>query len=349
MKKATNEAIAVSRSISSFLHEYAPIHMTGSNDTLKSYETAITLYVEFLEDTKKVTAATLNWNCFQKKWIEEWLVWLKNVRNCKPASCNVRLGSFRAFLKYVGNQDAGLLNIYQEATTIKKRKAPKRKVEGLTKEAVKKLLEMPDQTTPIGRRDLTFMILIYATATRINEILSLKVGQVHLDGSKPYISVIGKRDKIRTAYILPKAASHLKQYLKEFHGDTPDSDAYLFFSRVGGKYCMITPPAIDKRLKIYARVAYDICPDVPLNLHPHQFRHAKASHWLEDGINIVQISFLLGHAQLQTTMVYIDISQEQELKALSTLECENDKNVSPKWKTDNNSLKGLCGLERKNK
>jgi len=104
---------------------------------------------------------------------------------------------------------------------------------------------------------------------------------------------------------------------------------------------------MDKRLKMYAKLAHEICLDVPLNLHPHQFRHAKASHWLEDGINIVQISFLLGHAQLQTTMIYLDISKEQELQALATLESENDKKISPKWKTDNNSLKDLCGLSKK--
>ena len=57
-------------------------------------------------------------------------------------------------------------------------------------------------------------------------------------------------------------------------------------------------------------------------------RHAKASHWLEDGMNIVQISSLLGHEQLQTTMVYLDITMEQELKALATLEDENDKTAS---------------------
>ena len=67
--------------------------------------------------------------------------------------------------------------------------------------------------------------------------------------------------------------------------------------------------------------------DVPLDLHAHQFRHAKASHWLEDGMNIVQISFLLGHEQLQTTMVYLDITTEEEAKALATLEDENDKKV----------------------
>ncbi len=62
---------------------------------------------------------------------------------------------------------------------------------------------------------------------------------------------------------------------------------------------------------------------------PH-FGHAKASHWLEDGMNIVQISFLLGHEQLQTTMAYLDITTDEKAKGLATLEDENDKKVSPK-------------------
>jgi integrase len=82
-----------------------------------------------------------------------------------------------------------------------------------------------------------------------------------------------------------------------------------------------------------------------MDFHAHQLRHAKASHWLEDGMNIVQISFLLGHQQLQTTMVYIDITLEQELKALSTLEDENDKNVSKKWKSMKGGLAEFVGVK----
>lgn len=71
---------------------------------------------------------------------------------------------------------------------------------------------------------------------------------------------------------------------------------------------------------------------MPLKLHAHQFRHAKASHWLEDGMNIVQISFLLGHEQLDTTMVYLDITTEDEAKALATLEGEGDSKVEKNGK-----------------
>ena len=99
-------------------------------------------------------------------------------------------------------------------------------------------------------------------------------------------------------------------------------------------------------LKKYAVQGHDTNPEVPVNLHAHQFRHAKASHWLEDGMNIVQISFLLGHAQLQTTMLYLDITSEQEARAMATLEDEEDKKAVPKWKKDGNGLAALCGLKK---
>ena len=103
--------------------------------------------------------------------------------------------------------------------------------------------------------------------------------------------------------------------------------------------------AVNKQLKKHARAAHEMCDEVPLDLHAHQLRHAKASHWLEDGMNIVQISFLLGHEQLQTTMVYMDITMEQELKALATLEDEKDKKVSKKWKNAKGGLAEFCGVK----
>ena len=118
----------------------------------------------------------------------------------------------------------------------------------------------------------------------------------------------------------------------------------MFYSRNTGLTGKLTQPTIAKMLKKHAQTAHEICPDVPLTLHAHQFRHGKASHWLEDGMNIVQISFLLGHEQLQTTMVYLDITTEQEAKALATLESENDKKIQPKWKDSAGKLMEFCGL-----
>ena len=130
----------------------------------------------------------------------------------------------------------------------------------------------------------------------------------------------------------------MRKYLKDFHGPEPNTDAYVFYSRNKGILGKMTPENVNQQLKKYAVIAHRICTDVPVNLHAHQIRHAKASHWLEDGMNIVQISFLLGHASLQTTMMYLDITIEQESKALATLEDENKQNIPKKWKTETDSL-----------
>lgn len=248
-----------------------------------------------------------------------------NTRGCCPDTCNVRLGSLRVFLEYLGGKDVGFLYLYQEAKTIKRQKCVKKKVNGLTRDAVTAIMNEPDLGTKTGCRDLTLLMMLYGTAGRIGEILSVKVGHLHLDAPKPYVNLYGKGGKIRTSYLLPRVVSNILGYRREFHGVNPSPDDYLFYSRIGGVRGKLTEPAIDKRIKKYAANAHDKCKDVPLRAHAHQFRHAKASHWLEDGINVVQVSFLLGHENLETTMKYLDITSEEKVNALATLESEKEK------------------------
>ena len=61
-------------------------------------------------------------------------------------------------------------------------------------------------------------------------------------------------------------------------------------------------------------------------------------------MNIVQISFLLGHEHLQTTMIYLEINTEDVADALATLEEEKDKIITPKWRKPNGTLADFCGL-----
>lgn len=345
MKKPKKEALEIARHIHLFLHEYAPTHLTSSGHTLKSYQTALFLFFTFLECEKGIVSTSLKSDCFSRVNIEQWMEWLMKARDCTSDTANNRLASLRSFLKYFGSRDPSYLHFYQEALLIPRKKGIQRKVCGLSREAMQVLLKAPDISTKTGRRDLAFMILLYSTAARISEILDMKIGQLHLAGKKPYINVIGKGNKIRTLYLLPKTVAHIEKYLYEFHGESPEQKAYLFYSRNTGIYGKMSQPAVDKFLKKYARRCCECCPDIPLNLHAHMFRHAKASHWLEDGMNIAQISFLLGHENLQTTMIYLDISTKTLSEALATLEEENDKAVIPKWKKPDGSLVDFCRLK----
>lgn len=345
MKKATNESIIIARHISTFLNEYVPSQKSHSSHTLKSYQYALTLYIGFLETEKRIHPESLFGECFSRTIIEEWLQWLMEHRGCSPETCNIRLASLRTFLKYLGSRDISMLYLSEEASRIPRKKELRKKVKGMSKKAIGALLSAPDLSTKVGRRDLALMITIYSTAVRMDEILSLKTEQLHLDAEKPNITIIGKGNKIRTLYLLPKAVAHLKKYLKDFHGANPNPEDYVFYSRNTGRHGKMSQTAVNKQLKKHAKEAHEMCDEVPLDIHAHQLRHAKASHWLEDGMNIVQISFLLGHEQLQTTMVYLDITMEQELKALATLEDEKEKKVSKKWKNTKGGLAEFCGVK----
>jgi site-specific recombinase XerD len=258
--------------------------MNHSACTVKGYRITLSLYLVFLEEEKKITPATLLFSHFGREYVEEWLKWMKEKRKCSPASCNIRLAAMKSFLKYVGSRDVTYLYLSQEAALIPKQKTVRKKVSGISKNAVKTLMMMPDTKTKTGRRDIALLVFMYGTAARLDEVLSMTVGQLNLETAKPFATIIGKGSRMRTLYLLPKAVAHLKAYLTEFHKDC-DGRHILFYSKNKGKNEKLSQPAIDKQLKKYAKEANKICADVPLNLHAHQLRHAKASHWLEDGMN----------------------------------------------------------------
>ncbi len=343
MKKSNEEAYKIACYIHGWLNEYTPSLKSSSPHTIKSYSHTLSLFISFLEVEKKIAPSDFCSKCFSRNYIEEWILWLKNKRDNSPETCNNRLASLRAFLKYLGGRDVSFLYLSQEASQIPRRKTLRKKINGMSKKAIQTLMSVPDISAKTGRRDLVLLIVMYNTAARIDEILSMKIQQLHLDTDKPNVTVIGKGNKIRTLYLLPKSVAHLEKYLKEFHTEKPNPESYVFYSRNTGTMGKMSQEAVNKQFKKYAASAHTICDEVPVNLHAHQIRHAKASHWLEDGMNIVQISFLLGHSNIQTTMAYLDITTEQEARALATLEDEDKRNISKKWKTDMGSLAAFCG------
>ena len=338
--KNGNDARELARHLSEFIDVYAPNHLTRSEHTCHSYRSSLNKYLAFLEDRKGYTLTTLCKACFEQKVIEEWMRYMRKEEGLEPDTCNVRLSGLRKFLKYLSSRDTAFAYLYTEAVTIPDMKTVKKHVRGLSKEAVKAIMKEPDQRTVTGRRDLVFIMIVYGIAARISEVINLRLKQIHLGDKNPNIVLFGKGGKTRTMYILPKLAAHLKRYIQEVHGDHPDPESYLFYSRNGTRKNPLSSKAMENRLKIYAASAHEKCEDVPLDLHMHQFRHARATHWMEEGMNIIEISYLLGHEQLETTMKYLDVSIESLRKAQKVLDDEDTSKVSRKWK-NKKSLKSL--------
>jgi len=151
MKKSSNEALKIARYINTFLNDYAHSQRTRSEHTLKSYNVALTLYLGFLETEKGSKPTDLCGELFTQPYIEEWLLWLMEKRKCSPETCNLRLASLRAFLYYLGEHEVSMLHLTNAASKIKRKKVYRKKVSGMSKEAVKALLSRSGTT----RRDAT--------------------------------------------------------------------------------------------------------------------------------------------------------------------------------------------------
>ena len=337
MNKVNNESNAITNYIKKYLNGYIQNVKSTSEYTLKSYKESLRLYLEYLEIIG-ITLNNLSYKCFSNENIENWLIYLKDKRNNSNQTINLRLTSLKVFLEFLGKQDISLLHIYTEASTIIKRKTQKIKVKGISKNAIQILFNSINQTSKDGRKDLTMFILMYNTGARLNEILSLKLKDVVLNVKEPYISIIGKGNKLRCLYLLPKTVEHLQRYIHENHINSNPKD-YLFYSKIKGKQNKLSEQSVEKQLRKWANIANKQCHEIPLNLHPHQLRHSAATHWLDDGMNIVQISYLLGHEQLQTTMVYLEITTAQKAKALEIIDNSNE---SKKWTNEITKLTDLC-------
>lgn len=82
--------------------------------------------------------------------------------------------------------------------------------------AITAIIEQPDTNTPKGLRDRLFIMLLYDTDARIQEMLCLKLSDLQL-GHLPKVSLFGKGRKTRVVPLMDKTAQHLEKYLPVFH------------------------------------------------------------------------------------------------------------------------------------
>jgi len=185
---------------------------------------------------------------------------------------------------------------------------------------------------------------MYDTGCRVGEELNIKVKDLYLDVKTPYVTINGKGDKKRPLLLSEKTVQIISLYIKMFFGNYPNPEGYLFYSTHGGIFKQISEDAVNDRLYIISEKANKSCSKVPLHMHCHQIRHSAASHWLQDGINIAQISRYLGHECLETTRIYLGISREELEQALAKRE-DLIGDQKKKYQCVKGGLKSLIGRE----
>lgn len=341
--KIKNEQFYVT--IRSFFEVYLVKNRSCSPNTVKSYKDAMNLYLDFLEEAKNIPAAKADWNCFSRQLVQEFLLWLQEKRGCSKQTQQQRLTAIRSFIRYGGILDVCNVALQVDVEKIKIRKPPQKLVHWLTKEELAAFLSQPDGTKRTGLRDMVFLILMYDTAARCQEMVDLKIQDLVLDKASPCVYLTGKGNKTRIVPLLPKTAEHLRNYLEKFHPEhSRKQTSYVFYTHAGPQKRM-SEDTVAAFVKKYGIAAKKVCPSIPDRVHPHMMRHTRAMHLYQDGVALTLISEFLGHAQIETTRVYAYADTEMKRKAIEKASC-TDTIPDAIWNSDDKEMiRKLAGLK----
>ena len=330
-----------------YLTVYLAVYRKSSQKTIKAYKQALKAFRLFIQERKGVRFAAMDFSCFSKNNIYDFLVYLRDEKKNAASTLNQRLSAIKSFLKYCAEEDISLGRFYLDVSKIHKFKGEKNTtVEYLTQPQLKLLFSIPDIKLRINRRNRFIMILLYESGARIEELANIKISDL-INGETTQLRLLGKGEKVRFIPLFDTTVAHLDAYLHEFH-PKPNNDSFLFYTIHNHDQTKMTTGTIDYMLKKYAATAAESDKLFPLNLHAHMLRHSVAMAMYKKGIPLSYIKDFLGHSDVSTTSIYAYSDRETIVEALESVEHEPaNANAKPskKWKSREAELLAYCGLD----
>jgi len=169
------------------------------------------------------------------------------------------------------------------------------------------LIERIPTGTALEARDRALIELAYGSGLRAEELVSVDVDSLDLDGEQ--IRVEGKGSKTRFVPIGEYARAAIVLYLERSRPALLNdrAEAALFLSKSGLR---LQSSDVRRRLRLWARLA-----ELPGRVNPHALRHSFVTHLLDGGADLRAIQELLGHQNLSSTQIYTRVESARLRKA----------------------------------
>ncbi len=330
-----------------FLIIYLPNQRKCSPNTVKAYRSVWNQFLKYLSEENRVRITEVSFEMISREAVNGYLAWLTEKKKAAVTTKNNRLAAVRAFIDYASACRPEYISLSSELAAIKIQKAVRfPKLDYMSEDAIAALLKVPDTRTREGLRDQVFMIFLYDTGARIQEVLNVRLCDLKL-GKAPTVTLFGKGRKVRIVPLMEDTVEHLKNYLSVFHENEPiESREYLFYVIRKGIRTPVNDDTARIRLRKYVKPAKALCPDVPDNIHPHLWRHSRAMHLYQHGMDLTMVSQWLGHSNLETTEIYAYADTEAKRTAIEkAMGSKTSETLVPKYTvSDEDLLRRLYGL-----
>lgn len=220
--------------------------------------------------------------------IRAYLVSYQQINNCSKVTVDNVRRNISSFFSWLEEEDYILKSPMRRIHKIKTKTVVK---ETISDEAIEQLRDHCSQI-----RDIAMIDLLYSTGIRVGELVNLNITDVDLEQRE--CVVFGKGDKERRVYFDAKSKLHLKEYLELRTDNNP-----ALFVTLDAPYDRLKISGVEIRLR-------ELGKSVGLTkIHPHKFRRTMATRAIDRGMPIEQVQKILGHSQIDTTMQYAIVNQ----------------------------------------
>jgi integrase/recombinase XerD len=279
----------MSNLVSAF-EEYLTIIKSLAPNSVKAYIADILDLETFLEKQNKELLDINN---------DLLISYLQEIEN--PLTQNRHLSSINSFFNFASENFDDIVK-----PKVSFSKLPQTLPKYLSEQQIHAGLALIDRTNILGKRDYAIALFLYATGVRVSELIQVKKSDIE----KNWIRVLyAKGSKQRLVPIAQVALSALYEYLNE---RTISSD-YLFLNYQGKPISRIS---IFKITQKYFGVS------------PHVFRHSYATSLILGGADLMVVSELLGHSNIETTQIYTHIQQKHLTQTIDDFHPLNNRKVS---------------------
>lgn len=299
--------------VTAFFVRHLAAERNASPHTTTAYRDALKLLLRFAADVVHRPIAALCVEDLTPDLILQFLTHLETIRRNTVRTRNARLAAIHSFFRYVLDCDPARALACHRVLAIPVKKATRPVLGYLTDGELAHLLAQVDRSTAAGERDYLLLALLYDTGTRIQELLDLRPSDFRLT-PPPFVRVHGKGRRERLCPLLPQTARLVARFLARVRR-APDDHAPLLENRYGQR---LRRHGARYLLAKYLALARASMPSLHRSgISPHTLRHTKAMHLLQAGVPLVTIKDFLGHADVKTTEVYVQIDLGMKRDALA--------------------------------
>ena len=294
-----------------FFDQYLSQIKGCSPNTIKSYRDTISLFLPFAAEYHKIKIDSLKLEHLTIDLILDFLNKLESGRNNTAKTRNQRLAVLKSFAKMVRFIYPEQKKLTDAILAIPQKRSQRKLIGFLYPQEIQKIFNEVKLEKKDGFRNYTLLHLLYDTGARATEIATLQLD--YFDYENRTLAILGKGNRYRQIELLAKTAELVFQYISKYRR-SPNvlCKKSLFINQRG---TALTRHGINRMCKDYLDQA--LSPKrLPL-MHPvHSFRHSCAVRMVTEGKPISEIKNRLGHSNVQSTMIYLqlDLNQKRQLQ-----------------------------------